>query len=775
MAVRPKSSDGPGAQRAARERRARAGSPAVDAALPLAEAKLAIPAVRRGLVDRPRLRRALAAGDDAALTLVAAPAGYGKTTAVRAWCESVDAALAWITLDAGDNDPVRLWTYIATAVDRVRRGLGRGALQRLAVPGSAIENAIDELMNGVAALGGRVVLVLDDLQTVTDRDCLASIDYALGHLPSAARLIVITRADPALGLAQLRAGGELVELRASDLAFTAAEAHELLVERGNLELEPDEVEVLTARTEGWPAALVLAWLWLRGVDDQHRAVRRFGGEHRFVAEYLSDEVLASLDDDRRSFLQRASVLGRFTAELCDGVLDRSDSPAVLAELERSNLFVVPLERGGWFRVHSLFAEYATARLGAEEPGLAAQLHGRAAEWFRARGLPVEAVEHAAAARDHAFVAELLAEYHLPLIRNGAGGTLLRWARTLPDDVVAEHPELAVAAATAALLVGQSTLERRRFLALVDRAQAGRSDGPNPYVAAAARLVRAITIDGGVRQAVVDGRRAVELAEAGTDELLTAALTSYARALYFAGDLDGAWRAALRVLEHPDAERRVPSTAVARSTLALVAAEGGRLASARSQAEQAKAIVGRIGTSRSWLGANAAAALGAVLARERKLAEAERELAYAEHYFRDEVATVHHAWLLVLLAGVRERRGHLDEAEATLRAAREALEELVDTGRLPSLADDVGRRLETAKVRAGSGALLEPPSKAELAVLGLLTTDLSTRQIAERLFLSPNTIQTHRRALYRKLGVSSRSDAVARASALGLLDQVRSPG
>jgi LuxR family maltose regulon positive regulatory protein len=749
-------------------------SSGAEEALPLAEAKLAVPALR-GRVDRRRLRHTLDEGREAALTLVTAPAGYGKTTAVRAWCESLDAALAWVTLDAGDNDPIRLWRYVATAVDRVRQGLGREALRQLSVSGGPSERSIDALMNGVAAFAQPLVLVLDDLHTVSDPECLASIDYALERLPPNVRLVAITRADPALRLAQLRAGGKLSEVRASELAFTVAEARELLVEHARVDLGDEEIALLTERTEGWPAALVLTGLWLRGVGEPNRAVREFGGTHRFVAEYLSDEVFASLDDDVRSFLQEIAVLGRFTAELCEDVLGRSDAASVLAGLERSNLFLQRLERGGWFRLHPLFAEFAVARLASVEPGAAERIHERASAWFRSRGLPVEAIEHAAAAGDHASVAQLLDEYHLDLIRGGATRTLLRWIRTLPDDQVAIHPELAVAAATAAMLVGRSTIEQRRFLQLAVRARAGRPEGSNLYADVAVRMVRAVTIDGGVGQAVLDGRRAVELAHEGADELLTAALTGYARALFFAGDLDAAWEAALRVLEHPDAERRVPSHAVARATLALVAVERGLLPSARGHAEKAKAIVGGIGTSRSWLGANASAALGAVLASEGKLADAEHELTSAEHLLRDELATVHHAWVLLLLARVRGRRGRLNEADATMREAREALAELGDAGRLPALADDVAAELEAARAHAESGALLDPPTEAELAVLRLLASDLTIRQIGERLFLSPNTIRTHIRALYRKLRVNTRADAVARATALGLLDRSDSPG
>jgi len=758
-------------RRGAEERRDLDGAGALP---PLVEAKLAVPSLRHGVVDRPRVRRALDGGRDAALTLVAAPAGYGKTTAVRVWCASLDASVAWVTLDAGDNDPVRLWRYVTTAVDRVRSGLGRAALQRLGVAGSPVEAAVDELMNGVAALGSDLFVVLDDLHTVTSEECLSSIDYALAHCPPNVHVLVIARVDPALRLAPVRAAGALVEVRVAELAFTAAEAHELLVVLGRLELGAEEIEALVERTEGWPAALVLAWLWLRTVEDPARAVHGFGGTHRFVIEYLSGEVLAALDEDGRRFLEELAVLGEFTAELCDDVFGQTDSASRLAELEHSNLFVSRLERGGWFRIHSLFAEYALAQLALVDPGARTRIHRRAAEYFRSRGLPAEAVAHAAAADDHELVAELLVEYHLTLIRGGAGRTLLRWVRTLPDEVMAEHPELAVAGATAAMLVGGRTIEQRRMLQLADRANTGRPERTGAYVGAAARLVRALTIDRGVSQSVLDGRRAVELAEAGAGEILPGALAAYARALFFAGELDEAWAAAMRALEHPAVERAVPSLVVCRSTLALVALERGRLTSARGHAERAKAAVGRIGTGRSWLGANASAALGSALAAEGSLVEAEYELASAERFFSDEVATLHHTWLLIRLVRVRVHRGRLAEAEATQRSVREALGELSDSGAVPALADEVERELEQAKGRASSGVVLEPPSEAETAVLRLLASDLSTREIGERLFLSANTIRSHARALYHKLGVHSRTDAIARATALGLLEQTQSP-
>ena len=762
----------------ATEREAEAGVPAppppVGALLPLAESKLAPPRQQPDLVQRPRILRALDATDGVALTLLSAPAGYGKTTAVRAWSAGRQAPLAWVTLDDGDNDPVRLWTYVATAVDRVREGLGRAALQRLRVPGAAMEAVVDDLMNGIASLGSELVLVLEDFQAVTERECLSSLDRCIGRLPPLARLVVVTRSDPFLGLARLRAQGALAELRASDLAFTTSEARELIVDRAGIQLEAEEIDLLHRRTEGWPAALFLAGLWLRTVDDAAVAVRGFGGDQRFQAEFLSQEVLAALDDDLRSFLLRASELGRFTARMCDAVMDRTDSAEVLAELERSNLLIVRLERGGWFRMHSLFAGFAASELATVDASAAADLHRRATRWLRSQNLPVEATEHALAAGDVDVVAELLVEHHLVLIRQGAARTLLRWVHSLPEETLIRHPELPVAAATATTMIGHSILNRRRLLQLADRARDESPARYGPYVQAVAGMVRAAAVDDDVRTAVAEGGRAVETAKADADDVLVAALAGYARALYFAGDLDQAWLAAKESIEHPDADGRPPGHAFARCTLALVAVELGNLAPARLHAEKAKSIVGGVRSNRSWLGANAAAALGSVLAAEGALAEAERELAYAEHFFREELPTVHHAWMLVLLARVRSRRGRLDDARSTLRTARDAIADLADAGRIPSLVSEVANEIDQAGERARRGELLEPPSEAELSVLRLLSSDLSSRQIAATLFLSPNTVRSHTRAIYRKLGVNSRADAVARADALGLLGEAESP-
>ena len=742
---------------------------------PLSEAKLAAPRLRAGLLERARIVHALDAAETAALTLVAAPAGYGKTTAVRAWCASRGAPVAWVTLDAGDDDAIRLWTYVASAVDRVREGLGRGALHRLRIPDTSLDAVVDELTNGIAAFGRELVIVLDELESVTDAEGLGSLDRAVARLPSNARLVLVTRSDPPLSLARLRVRGELVELRASELAFTASEARALVGARANVQLDDAELEMLIERTEGWPAALELVALWLRDAEDAGQVVREFTGDHRVVAAFLSHEVLGALDDDLRSFLLRASVLGRFTSQLCDAVLARTDSTAVLAALERSNLFVSRLEHGGWYRVHPLFAEFARFQLALDAPDEAAALHQAAAEWFVQHGFPVDAAVHAAAAGDVGLVARLLVRSHLALMRGGSAATLLHWVRSLPDEQILEHPELAGAAAIAAAMLGHRTVERHRFLRLADRSLAERPERSTTYSRAVAETARASSVDGQhIEEAVESGRLAVELSERGADEALVAALGGYARALYFAGDLDGAWRAAMRAVEHPDAEHRPPGHAFARSTLAFVAADRGRLDSARVHAEKARAIMGGVGTSRSWLGANASAALGLVHLESGRLIEAERELASAEHFFVDEVASVHHAWLLLLLGRARCRRGRLEAAERALHFAAGEIDELGGPPTVAALAAALAEELAEARRRTGDGEPGELPSKAELAVLRLLASDLSTRQIGTQLFLSPNTVRSHTRAIYRKLGVNARVDAVARAEALGLLADSDSP-
>lgn len=740
--------------------------------VPLAEAKLAPPRPRPGLMERPRILTALSTAGASNLTLVAAPAGYGKTTAVEAWCAIQGLPVVWLTLDRADNDAVRLWTYVATGVDRVRQGLGRSTLQRLRGPGVDVQPAVDELMNRITRSGTELVMVLEDLHFLKNEEALATIDYALEHLPAIVRMIVVTRSDPSLRVPEMRARGSLTEIRAGELAFTTQEASEFLVSREHLDLDEAEVARLCERTEGWPAALSLAALWLHGLDDPHRAVKEFGGDHRFVAEYLTDAVIRNLDDEERSFILRASVLGRFTPELCDAVLSRSDSAQVLDSLERTNLFIARLGNGRWFRVHSLFAEFATFRLGSEDPGTVTEIHSRAARWLRGRELIGEAAPHAAAAGDYDFLADMLGEGQLRLTRQGRSRTIIHWARSLPEGSLVRHPKAALGAAAALTITGHGLLETRRFLRLAERGSGTPPDQGDADLEALAADGRCSALEDDVRGQLEEAVRAVECAARGTGEYVVPSLARLGRTQYLAGDADAAWRTSLRAVEDPDVERRPIGHAGARGTLAIIAAERGRLSTARLHAERAQSIVAGIGSSRTWIGAaGGSLAMGVVLAAEGNLSDSERNLALAEGLLEDEVATAHHTWALLLLTRTRCRRGRLAEADTSLRLARAELEEMSDGGRLPSLLAEVEAELARARGRAAGGELLEPPSGAELAVLRLLASDLSARQIGDQLFVSLNTVRSHTRALYRKLGVNSRAQAIARAAELGLGEQM----
>jgi LuxR family maltose regulon positive regulatory protein len=725
------------------------------------------------MLRRARLLAALDGEGGTPLTVLNAAVGYGKTTLVRSWCIERPEAVIWVTLDPGDDDPARLWTHLAAGVERLGQGLGRRALAALGTRGAPVEAAVDELMNGLVGHGRPVTVVVDDLHTVGSDASLRSIRHAIERLPANVRVLASTRSDPPIGLARLRARRALAEIRARELAFTVDEAAQLFAHE-RVALSGESVELLVERTEGWPAGLYLAALWLRDLDDPNGEVRAFAGSAREVGDYLADEVLTALAPDMRDFLLRTSVLGRFTPELCDAVLGRSDSAAVLGELAASNMFLVALDsRGEWYRYHHLFGEVLQLELGGKA---APELRLRAAAWCAAHGLVEDAIEYAAAAGDAEMAAELLLEHHLQFIWGGRLEQFLGWIRWLPSELLVSHPLLPASAAASAAALARPEVELERLLAVAERARRKRPQLWSPYVEAVVEVTRAEAIQrGDVAAAVEHARRAVAAAREGADVLTVGVLASLSQALLFAGDLDQARRTAVDAVERPDAPDVPDGYIGALGLLALIDAEQGHSESAESWARHAITFAHERFHAESWVTSMAHLGLALVCASTDRLDEAEREAIRGERLRRTSQPTVGHAHALLVLAQVRVARSRLSRAARDLQRAKGAIAGFPDAGRLPEIAAAVEQSLAAIQATTGKREPIEEPSPAELAVLRGLAAGLSRREIGTQLYISLNTVKSHTRELYRKLGATSKAEAIARGEALGLFDLSESPG
>jgi LuxR family maltose regulon positive regulatory protein len=425
---------------------------------PLLDTKLFAPRRRRGLVPRPQLTERLKRGSESKLTLVSAPAGFGKTTLLAEWragAQDAESSTAWLSLDAGDNDAASFWAHLIAALQAVAPGLGASAVTLLESGQPPIEAVLPPLLNELNAVPNDIVLVLDDYHAIDARDIQDGISFLLEHLPPQVHLVIATRADPALPLARLRARGELVEIRAADLRFTPDEAAAYLNGVMGLDLSASDVAALEGRTEGWIAALQLAGLSMQGRDDIAGFIAGFAGDDRYIVDYLVEEVLQRQPDEVRSFLLETSILDRLSGPLCDAVTGRDGGKAMLVALDRGNLFLVPLDdRRRWYRYHRLFADVLHARLLDEMPDRVPHLHRRASDWYEQNGERSEAIRHAMAGEDFVRAADLV-ELAIPAMRQARQeATVRRWLDALPDELIRVRPVLSVHAAGASLIRGQ---------------------------------------------------------------------------------------------------------------------------------------------------------------------------------------------------------------------------------------------------------------------------------------------------------------------------------
>jgi len=425
---------------------------------PLLETKLRVPRQRHGSVPRPRLVEHLGRGDESALTLVSAPAGFGKTTLLTEWLAAAPGdgrSVAWLSLDQRDNDPARFWTYLVAALQRVATRIGAGALSLLQSPQSPMETVLGSLLNDLHAVPDDVVLVLDDYHVIEAPEVQDGMAFLLEHLPPQIHLVIAGRADPALPLARLRGRGELVEVRAADLRFTPDEAAAYLNGAMGLSLTAQDVAALEGRTEGWIAALQLAALSLQGRDDVAGFIADFAGDDRYIVDYLLEEVLQRQPEHIRAFLLQTSILSRLNGALCDAVTGQDGGKAMLEALDRGNLFLIALDdRRQWYRYQHLFADVLRARLLDERPDDVPDLHRRASEWYEHSGDRSEAIHHAMAGEDVDRAADLV-ELAIPEMSQGRReATLRRWIEALPDEVIRVRPVLSVGYAAMLVIHGE---------------------------------------------------------------------------------------------------------------------------------------------------------------------------------------------------------------------------------------------------------------------------------------------------------------------------------
>jgi LuxR family maltose regulon positive regulatory protein len=431
--------------------------------------KLHVPPLRSELVPLSRLTRRLREGLDGKLTLVSAPAGYGKTTLVTHWLHHAGRPFAWLTLDASDNDPARFLAYLMAALQGIDPTIGRAIEPMLATPQPPPpESILTALINDVAAAEEPFVLVVDDYHLISTLAIHEALSFLLDHQPARMHLVIATREDPPLPLSRWRARGQMAEVRQADLRFSLEETSDFLRRVMGLELSSGDIAALHRRTEGWIAGLQLTALSMQGRDDVHRLVQSFTGSHRYILDYLIEEVFQRQPADTQGFLLSTSVLDRLSVPLCDALTDREDSAKTLRALEQANLFLFPLDESRqWYRYHHLFADLLRHRLavvkGKESVTL---LHSKASQWYEENGHPADAIDHALKAEDWQRAAALLSEASGSFLARGETTTLLRWFQALPDDVIRAHAQSCYEYSWPLMLTGHldaadSYLERAR--------------------------------------------------------------------------------------------------------------------------------------------------------------------------------------------------------------------------------------------------------------------------------------------------------------------------
>jgi len=739
----------------------------------VAATKLHIPAVRPELIIRRALVDELSSPAPRTLVLVEAPAGYGKTTLLAEWssAEGERRRFAWLSLDEGDSDPVRFWVGFIDALRTLHPEVGGLALEALGSRSIDVAGiALPLLLNDLATLDGEIVLVLDDYQAVRSDEVHDLVDTFLEHLPAAMQVAIATRIDPPLSLARLRASGQMTEIRAADLRFDVADASALFRATVDAELSGEEVARLHQRTEGWPAGLYLAALSLRDRDDRARFIESFAGDDRHIVDYLSSEVLGDQPEELRAFLLSTSILDRLCGPLCDAVTGRDDGAEMLERIERRNLFVSPLDTTRtWYRYHRLFAQLLRHELELTDGGATADLHRRACEWCSEAGLVAEAIHHASAAGDHDQARDLIASEWNEYFNRGRLATVERWLDAIPSPLTRGDPRLCVAGAWLALDRGRLA-EARDW---IDSAAAAVASGPAESKGAIEAEVGVLRAVHGFKVAELDSARTaalevLERAEEGSFPHTVAGLI-LGVTRYWQGEPGEA----REVLQAAASEAAAAGNDLGRSYalgyLGLIAIDAGAAEEGAHLGREATELSDSPGFREHFVVMIGLLAMARGAKLGGRMEEAEREVRRAVELADRGAGRLEVAAARIALARILHVKGAVDEARLAVRAARSALESCPNQGTLAGALAAVERgALRTGGVRRDVPAAGDELTDRELAVLRLLPSELSRREIADALYVSQNTVKTHVKGIYRKLNASSRSEAVTRARELGVL-------
>ncbi|MBM7807906.1 LuxR family maltose regulon positive regulatory protein [Geodermatophilus bullaregiensis] len=750
---------------------------------PLLSVKHAAPPPRPGAVARQRLHERLREARSTRLCVVVAPAGWGKTTLLAQWATQPEERprTAWVSLDRSDDEPVRFWRYVLTSLCALDPGVGGGALAALSAPGvDPVTVPLPLLLNDLAASTGRHVLVLDDVHVLHDRRVWEGLEFLLAYLPPSLRLVMAGRADPALPLGRMRARGELTEVRQEDLRFTAAESSAVVAAVAGIRLPPASVTRLWQRTEGWAAGLQLAALSVRGSDEPEATVARLRGDDRHVLDFLVTEVLDPLDPVWRDLLVRTSVLERLSGPLCDAVLGRTGSAGILQDLEDANLFVAALDPGRrWYRCHGLLREVLRRELESTGPDAASALLGRAADWYAREGRMDEAARLLIAAGDVAGAMDLLRSSQAWFFETGAAAAYLQLGEDAASAGGPADAEVFVMLAYAAVLSGR--FDRvRHWCDAAERLVDDRTPPIDGWRSARACLLTMRAAYGHEERepasaAVIEGRRAVQLETDPGRPGYVLARVALAGA-HTRAEEHGAAVALLQEAWRCPSREALPTPALLQTAglLALDLVHVGAPEAAREVCDEVAEAADAV--EAVW-GAAAAASVTWLRLAAGRLAHRDGQVSVARLRLRRAVELAE-VWgrnveLVTALSSLAEAELAAGDRVAA-RAAVTRAREVADAAPIRRLAAEelqaVETRLGRGAVRAARrlGGLHEDLTDRELAVLRAMTGPATQREIGAALFLSVNTVKGYTKSLYRKLGTSSRREAVDRGRALGLV-------